>query len=483
MDQKRELQEELQLIQDLFDGIDTGEFNDVMTIPDKYTFRYLKSIWDLQAALDGGSKLYKQIYDIAMKCGKCHVKQKYEKREKIKIAFLVISAAEWPAESVYRLLKQNLYIEVYLVVCPLIDRATENMIDAFEKTAFFFEKHGYDVRRAYDSENKRVRSWEEVGKPDIVIHLSPWYKSLPEEYQVENYPFSILNCYIPYAMTLEDNASGTFMINLSNNAFFFNIMWRVYTDTLYHYDGYKKYQLLGGENVIFTGFPKMDFFYDKQGCETEKVTSYWKIPEGCDPKKIKKVIIAPHHSFLGYGGILYSTFQWNMYFWIYLAKKYKKQISFVFKPHPNLRARAIEAGVFRDAQDFEHYISLWEELPNGRVSMEESYLELFATSDGMIMDSNSFLAEYMYVNKPLLFLTREEQTFNELGRKILNAYDQKDGRDYVEIERFLEDIVLNGNDNKKEVREKYFKSYLDYCSLNGCLAGQKIYNDIISLLQ
>ena len=126
-----------------------------------------------------------------------------------------------------------------------------------------------------------------------------------------------------------------------------------------------------------------------------------------------------------------------MYFWIYLAKKYENQISFIFKPHPNLRTRAIEAEVFRDAGDYERYIDLWEKLPNARVSAEESYLEIFATSDGMIMDSNSFLAEYMYVNKPLLFLTREEQTFNKLGRSIVDTYDQCDGRDYMGLKVFF----------------------------------------------
>ncbi|EKC79629.1 hypothetical protein LEA_02240, partial [human gut metagenome] len=80
--------------------------------------------------------------------------------------------------------------------------------------------------------------WEEIGKPDIVIHLTHWYKSLPEEYQIENYPFTILNCYIPYAMSLADNAKGTFMINSSNNSMFLNMMWHIYTDTMYHYEGY-----------------------------------------------------------------------------------------------------------------------------------------------------------------------------------------------------------------------------------------------------
>lgn len=159
MDKKQEIQDEVQLIQDLFDGIDNGDFNNFGETSDKYTFKYLKAIWDLQTVLDGGKELYKQIYEIAIKCGIRHVQQKYKTGRKIKVAFLTISAAEWPAESVYRLLKMNENVEAYLFVGPLIDRSVENMEDAFEKTASFFEKRGYDVRRAYDSKNKKVRLW------------------------------------------------------------------------------------------------------------------------------------------------------------------------------------------------------------------------------------------------------------------------------------------------------------------------------------
>ena len=44
---------------------------------------------------------------------------------------------------------------------------------------------------------------------------------------------------------------------------------------------------------------------------------------------------------------------------------------------------------------------MWNALPNAKVVEEESYLDIFATSDGMIMDSASFIGEYLYVNKPL----------------------------------------------------------------------------------
>ena len=46
MDKKQEIQDEVQLIQDLFDGIDNGDFNNFGETSDKYTFKYLKAIWD-----------------------------------------------------------------------------------------------------------------------------------------------------------------------------------------------------------------------------------------------------------------------------------------------------------------------------------------------------------------------------------------------------------------------------------------------------
>ena len=47
------------------------------------------------------------------------------------------------------------------------------------------------------------------------------------------------------------------------------------------------------------------------------------------------------------------------------------------------------------------------------------YRAYFASSDAMILDSVSFMAEYLYVHKPALFLTREGERFNEFGETSL----------------------------------------------------------------
>lgn len=48
-----------------------------------------------------------------------------------------------------------------------------------------------------------------------------------------------------------------------------------------------------------------------------------------DANGYKKVIIAPHFSVGDTNVLSFSTFDKNMYFYIYLAKKYKDSISFV----------------------------------------------------------------------------------------------------------------------------------------------------------
>ena len=55
------------------------------------------------------------------------------------------------------------------------------------------------------------------------------------------------------------------------------------------------------------------------------------------------------------------------------------------------------------------YLQAWNDLPNAQVYTGAYYQALFATSDGMIQDSGSFIVEYQYVDKPMIFLTRDTQ--------------------------------------------------------------------------
>lgn len=474
------------LTKELLEGIDKGDFDNIETIPEKYTYGHLRALYVMINALDDGrilyERIYKQIYTLATTYGKNHIRKKEENGEKIRIAFLAISAAEWPARDLYQMFAKNEKVECYVIVVPLIDRDSESRRDTYRQTYQFFLQNGYQVMGAYDEDNGNIATWNDLGgMPDIMIHLTPWYESLPADFQVTSFSFRCINCHIPYGIYVENSLDGLYALNFAYNKDFFNLMWKMYIDSAKNLEGHREYGLLHGENVVFSGYAKMDRFYNtKERCE-EEVQAIWKIPAGKRSDEVKKVIIAPHHSFLGYGGIKYATFAKNAHFLLYLAEKYKDRVTFIFKPHPNLRLRAVEAGVFESYGDYDAYLEKWNTLPNAKVVQEADYLDIFLTSDGMIMDSISFIAEYMYVDKPLLFLRGKGQAFNKLGKEIICTHYSAWGEDYAGIEGFLQDVIINEKDINRSARENVWKNELDYMSANNCSASEFIYQDICSL--
>ena len=346
----------------------------------------------------------------------------------------------------------------------------------------FFERNGYEVRGGCDEKFDVPVSWQEMGgMPDIVMHSTSWIESMPLQFRVINFPLMTLNYYLPYGIHVADSLSMNYLEEVVYNKEFVNMMTRVYVDSERNLHGYQQYELLHGKNVVYSGYAKMDYFYEERVWNETEIRKLWKIPEGIKSQDMKKVIIAPHHSIAENSIVKYSTFHKNLYFLLYLAKKYKNEVSFVFKPHPNLRLRAVMDKVFESYEAYDAYLAEWDSLPNARVVQESDYLNIFDTSDGMIMDSASFLAEYKYVHKPLLFLRIKGQAFNPLGQIMLEGDYTAKGEDYAEIERFLQEVIINGNDVFSDKRQQVFEDELDYMKRGGQSASEYIYRDIISL--
>ena len=470
------------LMNELMDGIDQGDFSSE-SIPDKYTYGHLYAIFGLLDELDGGRELYEQIYNLAMERGKEEIKRKCRRGERIKIAFLVISAAEWGMEKVYRMLEQDDRVECYVVVSPLVDRDLESRRDTYLQTVDFFKKNGYEVRGGCNEEFNVPVSWQEMGgMPDIVMHSTQWIQSMPAELQVINFPLMTLNYYVPYGIGIEDSWTADYLKQAVYNKEFANMMTRIYAVSERNLQGYQEYGLLRGKNVVYSGYAKMDYFYENRDWSEADIRGLWKIPDGVKCKDVKKVIIAPHHSISESSTIKYATFQKNAYFFLYLAKKYCNEVSFVFKPHPNLRLRAVEEKVFESYEAYDAYLEEWNSLPNAKVVQESNYLAYFDTSDGMILDSCSFVAEYKYVHNPLLFLRRKGQKFRPLGEILLEGDYTAKGEDYAAIENFLQEVIIRGDDVLSDKRRQVFEDELDYVKRIGCSASEYIYRDILGLL-
>ena len=107
---------------------------------------------------------------------------------------------------------------------------------------------------------------------------------------------------------------------------------------------------------------------------------------------------------------------------------------------------------------------------------QKNYVDLFITSDAIIMDSISFILEYMFVNKPSLYALKDGNTqskFNILGKLAFETlYKSSSEEDIID---FIENQVLKEIDPLKRQRSKFAKEYL--VPPNGKMP-ENIYNHI-----
>ncbi|MCR5119044.1 MAG: glycosyltransferase [Lachnospiraceae bacterium] len=471
-----EQQHYVELFKELAKGIEDGDFNDIFSVPQTYTYEHLLAMHLMSKSFNMGSDIYLQLLETAEQCGIAAVRKKLAEGGRVRVFFMSDSAAQWGAEKLYRILDEDPAFEVKLIVTPLTDRSEYAWKKRYNETCSYFEKNDYRLAETSEHVDDPKRYWDELGGyPDILIHSMPYFTSLAPAHQYTSMPFSTLHFYIPYGIYVDD-AEGDYALNMLYNSPFMNAMCRIFCDSNMTMEGYKKNSLRRGTNVINSGYSKMDFFYEDKDYTDSDIRSLWKIPDGPAAEEVKRVIIAPHWSLMKTGGPQYATFDKNFRCLLKLAKD-NDRVSFIFKPHPNLPMSAVESGLFKSPEEYEAYLEEWNALPNAKVAGEESYLQLFDTSDCMIMDSCSFIAEYMYTLKPMLFLTRPEQRFSPLGRVILETQYTCPGEDAASIESFLTKVSDN-EDEKYDIRKEVFEKELDYAGIKGMKASERIAKEI-----
>lgn len=389
-------------------------------------------------------KLLPLYYDI--KCvqrKQKNVIKAIRKKEKIRVVFFLIFDSVWKYEGVYHLMLNSKQFEPMIVVCPYIKSDESTMFREMNKAYSTFKEKGYNVINSY---NKKKNEWLDVKKilnPDIVFFSNP-HKLTKDEYYINHYT-DRLTCYVPY------NFGNSHLYQMMHNQLFHNYLWRLFAETPTHKEFSVKYAINKGKNVKVTGFPGTDVFLDKnyepQNC--------WKHKSS----KIKRIIWAPHHtidnntSFLSYSSFLiYSEYM------LKLTDRFDGKIQIAFKPHPLLFNRLSEESCWGKEKTLSYY-NCWKNLEYGQL-VEGDYVDLFLTSDAMMHDSGSFLIEYLYTGKPVLYLDRDEKITERMNAFGIRAFDQHyHAKNESDIENFIES-VLNNEDIKKTDREKFLTTEL-----------------------
>ncbi len=377
-----------------------------------------------------------------------HIQQSYGKKihsirkikGRIKVAFFITFKQSFPTRSIFELMMKDDVFDPYIVIAPNISRTLayqmELMNDAFES---YSKEYGSDrVIMAYNPSEDTYLDFKDEFK--IIFFSNPYKHYDHPLHNIDHFlNYNVLTAYVNYGfpcLSYWDN-----VLSLS----FYNKVWNVYAETQSHVDYLKKNQAIHARNVVLTGYSKMDKL------NLEKKVSMRKV-----------IIISPHHTVFGWNKLNISNFLRYSELFLKLPLLFK-EVDFVFRPHPLLFQQLIENKIWTQ-NDIQQYLNNIESIPNIRYDDSDYYFDSFAESDAMIHDCGSFIAEYLFTKKPCCYMMKsKEETYNSLipfGQKCMDnyyhAYEEKD------ILSFVENVVLSGNDPKKNQREDFVNNELAY---------------------
>jgi hypothetical protein len=365
--------------------------------------------------------------------------------DKVKVAFMVINASVWKYDTLYRMMEDDPVFEPAIVICPSVVFGKEMMKMEIERATEWFENKGYRMINTWD---KAHNQWVDIKKsfgPDIVFFTNPHNQSHPQ-YFITNF-LDTLTCYVPYGIMTPNRQRDQF------DKDFHNFLWRAFYETPLHLEMAQKYSRNKGCNGVAVGYPVFDEMLEKQA--KKNPPQVWK----STVRPLKKIIWAPHHTLnLFRERQNYSSFLEYADFMIEIAEKYKDQVQFAFKPHPGLRPKLSQPDVWGEAKTTAYY-EQWDALPNAQTE-EEGYINLFLQSDGLILDSISFMVEYMFTGKPLIFTIKDdtiEEKFNEFGQiafqHLYKGYNKQD------VVNFIEEKVISSHDPMEPQRTAFFNHH------------------------
>jgi hypothetical protein len=366
------------------------------------------------------------------------------KKEPLNVLFFVVHEAVWKLDSVYKKMESDELFNPTIIICPYIVQGAGVLERDMQKAYNYFVEKGYNVEMALTN-NGEVINIRESFSPDVIFFTNPHdltYCAL----QAKSF-MDVLSVYVPYSHQV--SKYGNYQPQY--NQLFHNLMWKIFTTNELDKHIFKEFSYRKGDNVVVSGYPGVERLFSTK---TKKL-DVWKKQD----KVKKKIIYAPHHTIASNCSLGYSTFLKYAEEIQKLSMKYKNEVQFAFKPHPLLKDKLADANIWGEEKT-RLYFNFWQSQCNTQLEDGE-YIDLFLQSDAIIHDSGSFLAEYLYVNKPSMYLFSEskpELPYNPFGLKCLGVYDK--AFTVEDIENFILSVVIHGKDRKIKQREAFIYEHL-----------------------
>lgn len=308
-----------------------------------------------------------------------------------------------------------------------------------EKT--IFEKEFPNLCVKY--EDKKLKDLE----ADYVFYPRPYIAVLPKDIRPDVVTEYAKTCYIPYGYSLMDlgyvNLNRDF-ITCANFMFLDNAYAKNYAEE-HMPEEFKKYN-----RMFDVGYPYFDSLLNNFDSFIKDGHDCFK---GLDKQNKLNAIWAPrwtNDDALGGSNFLRYWKNFNTYF---INNQF---YNYVFRPHPYALDYYVKTGQISQ-EEKDAYLAEMNNSNNARYDNNSDYFATFNSSDVLICDVSSIIAEYVFLDKPVIFCHNE-------GKDILNSIAEEmcgvfyNAYSFEDIERYLTDLS-KGIDPLKEKRTAYCKKY------------------------
>lgn len=366
---------------------------------------------------------------------------------KIRVVFLIHNVESWYSmQPIYEAMLKDDEFNPIIISIP---RNYNSHDGTFEDKSTEYLERKYNRIISFKNYENIPSDILYILNPDIIFRQSPWDDDIPEVFRTNNIKqFRV--CYIPYAV------NSLPLNELSLNQVLYGYAWRIYCQSEFDRESYRKYNLVSDLNALVSGFTKFEQMSKLINENNKKLV--WPIQR--KTKSPIRILWTPHHSLEGWFG--FSTFH-IIYEKMYDFLLNNSDIEIVLRPHPALTEVMNNSGLI-GKEKLEEYYKNFNNLENGYVDFSAEYINLFKYSDILISDGVSFLFEYIITGKPIIHTdSKKHIEFNEFGKQFesswYKAYSFDDLIEYISM-------IKNGNDALLEQRLSLKENLFDFSEEN-----------------
>lgn len=390
--------------------------------------------------------------------------------EKIEVLFIHIVRGTFKLQHLYHLFDKHPAFSIGIIKAPHLashdKNSPEDILADIISSETEFKEAGLKFHPCRQLADGSFTDPLQEINPDIVFFNNPYELSLSEYYNSSHYPDS-LSYYVPY---------GIMTAAIQKHQYdqdFHMRMYKCFCESKKHLLMAKKYSRNMGDNVVVSGYPWFDDYKEDHSHDP------WKQREDSQQTQKKRLIWAPHHMLESWEAFNWSSFLFLSEFMLDLAKELQDKVTIAFRPHPLLKGKLC-AHQYWGRKRTEDYYQKWHTAPGTLFSDEENYINLFKHSDAMILDSVSFLSEYLITGNPMLFVSNGETPgWNEFGEELWQIIEKTSSIEG--IKQFIENI-LSQKDIYKNARQSFFENMLE-APLHEKSASCNIFTDICKDLE